>query len=268
MIQSSSKYDQRQFVKPVLFVTGVMRSGTTLLHRILTHSSKSEYTLEIDSLRVLIESFRTLDHHNAFAPLDRAQYVQLYREFLTLTFNACAAQTFGTKLVLKDPLSLTTLASFHELAPDVKFVVSVRNPLATVTSIYRVRNRQLSAGKQSFISEMSFGDVVDYVDRLGDIILSMRDRANVLVVRYEDLVAREARIVANLGRFAGTGIDLDLADTSSTYDPAHPFWTAESGRPIETSSLHKHKDELNSEQSDLMIGRLVRFREVFGYAET
>jgi hypothetical protein len=251
--------------KPVLFVTGVMRSGTTLLHRILVRSCGCDYVPEVDSLHVMVESFQVLEQYQAFRPLGREGYVALYRQLLAATLNACARAMAGGTMVLKDPMALKTLALFHELSPTTRFVVSVRNPLATVASILRVRDRQRAQGRSSFITMMEFGDVVEYVAGLGEIILALRGRPNLLAIRYEDLVMRDAVAVAALAAFAGTGIDMELDDESGSYDPAHPFWTAQSGGRIAVDALDKYTRELDAARQAVVAGRLAAFNAAFGY---
>jgi hypothetical protein len=49
-----------------IFVTGVMRSGTSLLQRVVAQSLATEYIREESSLHVLIESFHVLDQYKAY----------------------------------------------------------------------------------------------------------------------------------------------------------------------------------------------------------
>jgi hypothetical protein len=251
-----------------IFVTGIMRSGTSLLQRVVAQSCATEYIREESSLHALVESFQVLDQYQAFHLLERSEYVAHYRQFISGVLAASKNKITGGILVLKDPLALKTLALFHELMPMTKFIISLRNPLATAASICRVRNRQRQQGKKTFISRMDFGDIVEYIARLCDIIISMRERDNVCVVQYEGLIGRDPVSLARLGDFIGAAVDLDLEDDTAAYNPEHAFWTPESGASIKCSSLDKHETELTPEERGLVLTKLARFNSMFGYAES
>lgn len=252
-------------VKKLFFVTGVMRSGTTLLQRVISLSCKSAYIREESSLRVILDSFEILDRDNAFHILSRAEYILQYRRFIDEILAQSHQIMNEETLVLKDPLSLRILPCFQELMPATKFVISVRNPLATITSINRVAANQRNQGKKSFISAMGFNNAVDYVSRLCDVIIAMQGRQNVCIVRYEDLIARDSEALSGLQEFIGAEIRLDLEDTSDTYDPEDAFWTPESGAEIKSSSLDKYKSVLTDEQKNIVNSRFVKFNIQFGY---
>jgi hypothetical protein len=263
--QMSLEYGTSQ-EKPSFFVSGVMRSGTTLLHRILTNSCQSEYIKEVDAFRIIVESFGTLDKHQEYRPLGaREEFVRLYREFLAAISQSCANSMYGPVVILKDPLAIRIIEYLHELMPTTKFLLSVREPLGTIASIARVSVRQRAQGKQSFIAKMNFIDVVNYVEAFCEKILAMRGKENILIVRYEDLVHRNEAMIKLLTQYVGFNINMDLEDTSKEYDPENGFWTPESGGPIVSSSLEKYKNELTPEQIELVAERFLSFKQSFGY---
>ncbi|MES2264441.1 MAG: sulfotransferase [Pseudomonadota bacterium] len=247
-----------------IFVTGVMRSGTTILQRIVAHSLSTDYIRQECSLRIPVESFQVLERHQAYAPMERADYVEQYQRFLS-GLLATMRGRIGGELVLKDPLALNTLLACHELMPRTKFIISIRNPMSTAASIYRVRNRQRQQGKSSFIAPMDFGDIVEYIARLCDIIISLREKDNVCMVKYEELVGRDPTALARLGSFIGASVKLDLPDDSAAYDPEHAFWTPESGQELLTSSLDKYQAELSTDETALVASKLARFNALFAY---
>ena len=151
--------------------------------------------------------------------------------------------------------------------PTTKFVISIRNPLAIAASIYRVRNRQRQQGKRSFLTPMDFGDIVEYIERLCDVIIGMRESKNICLVQYEGLIGRVPAVLAGLSHFLGVKVSLDLDDDSAAYNPDHAFWTPESGTTIKLSSLDKYKTELTPEERALAAVKFARFNAMFGYVD-
>ncbi len=250
----------------VVFVTGVMRSGTTVLQRVISRSCDAPYIRKESQLRVIVQSFDTLQKFAAFAPLDRADYVAEYQALFQGLFRRIARDLGVDRLVLKDPLALDVLEVFQELMPTVRFVSSVRHPLATAASILRVRNRQREEGKSSFITPMGFGDIVLHVARLGERIAAMRERPGAYVVRYEDLISRDPATAARLGAFISAEVRFDLDDHKQTFDPAaQAFWTPEWGGPLVDTALDKYSLELDADELALARRHLEPLCDAFGY---
>ena len=248
------------------FITGVMRSGTTVLQRVVAHSLHTDYIRTESALRIPVESFEVLEKHQSYPIIGRDAFVAQYQRFLAGLWMAMHGTISGETLVLKDPLALKSLVSFHALMPETKFIISIRNPLSTAASIYRVRNRQREQGKNSFITPMDFGDIVEYIAKLCEVIISLREKDNVCIVKYEELVGRDPTLLRRLGQFMGTPVKLDIPDDSAAYDPAHAFWTVESGKELCSNSLDKFQTELTSDEIMLVHSRLARFCALFGYA--
>lgn len=248
-----------------VFVSGVMRSGTTLLQRVVAHSLDSQYIREESTLRIPIESFQVLEQYQAFEPIGRAAYVEQYQSFLSGLLHAIRREINGGTLVLKDPLALKSIPTFIELMPRTKFIISIRNPMSTAASIYRVRNRQRKQGKQSFITPMDFGDIVEYIARLCEVIIAVHEKDNVCLVKYEELIGHNPAVLKQLSSFIGARVKLNPPDDSFAYDADHAFWTPESGQDIKNTSLDKYRSELSVEEKALVAAKLARFNTMFGY---
>lgn len=248
------------------FVTGIMRSGTTLLQRVVEQSCNIAYTPECSSLSVIVNSFRSIEQYDAYQHLSRDEFVKIYRSFINSFFDEYAIKTRQTKIVFKDPEALSKIRFYLELMPTVRFVISVRNPLATIASIWRVRNNQIQKSAESPLTAMNFEQVVDLVEQLCDEIIFVKHSKNVCIVKYEDLIARNEDAIIRLKNFIGKEVNLDLSDDTDEFDPNSPFWTPETGSIIKASSLDKFKNELTIEQSELVVLKLTKFMQIFGYA--
>jgi len=258
-------YSRGERAGKVIFVTGIMRSGTTLLQRVIAQSCKVQYTSECDALSVIINSFRSIEQYEAYQHLPREAFVKIYRNFINSFFDEHAIRSTLRKNVYKDPEALTKIRYYLELMPDVRFVISVRNPLATIASIWRVRNNQLQSGVKSPISVLDFEQTVDLVKRLSDEILAAGKSGNVCIVKYEDLVEGNENTICRLGKFIGEKISLELPDDRHHFDRNNPFWTPETGAKIDASSLEKFRHELTTEQCELATTKLGKFMQIFDY---
>ncbi len=260
-----TKYIDSKQMNNIFFVTGVMRSGTTLLQRIVAHSLNTNVCLEFDSLNPIVNSFAILDQYKTYQHLSRDEFIYEYQSFIRAILTTYQNKSHSKNLVLKDPLALKNLNYFIELMPSTKFIISVRNPLATVTSIQRVSKKQQQNGERSFISEMKFEQTVEYTNNLCKQILSSRKQKNVIIIRYEDLIDKNENTTNNLGKFIGETINLDLPARSELISPENSFWTPETGGEIKTSSLEKYKDELTEEQISFIKNKMRDFIAEFGY---
>jgi len=245
----------------VIFVGGCMRSGTTLLQRMLCASQGARpFTEECQFLTALIDFL--------VAWRERFEWLQDfygtpegYEAYAKATVDAFLHASFETQrpartIVLKNPeltVHFPRLADWYDKA---KFIVVVRDPRDTIASILDVAQRHGEAGVSSQIArigrdmaKLSHFYKVHYFEALQ----SPKCKDRVLIVRYEDLVNRPDAALAALSQHLGLALRADLIppdrfDRRDRDTHVAAFWTTLRAEPPSPASVGRHRRSLSSEE--------------------
>lgn len=271
----------------LIVVAGCMRSGTTLLQRLLCTSADTGPALPAD--RWLADQLRLAERYarrdslfveeqfGGVAPFESfsRDIVERYlRQVWEATDRPSALVVKGAELTGALPI----LARWF---PDARFVVSVRDPRDTVASMLRVGQRQRRFRLRSVVAE-SGRDMIRLSAVYRGAYLPLlrrlrRDRdlaARVRFVRYEDLVADPGAEAAALGAFCGVAVpDGGVASLPRSQGlarvAAHPHWrsylTALSERPVSRKSVGTHARILSDEEVRMVQKRCRRLMKHFEY---
>ncbi|MEQ3637510.1 MAG: sulfotransferase [Thalassolituus sp.] len=167
-----------------LFVVGCGHSGTTLM------AAKMGNHRDIFALGRKTEIF--FPHKNSLFVASRMLFE--WGDF---------ARIQDKSLVLeKTPKHLYFIDSMERVAPGFRVVVMIRNPLDTIASLFK-----------------RFGDIELCIERwINDNreVLKIRDRSNVMLVRYEDMTAHPERVFVDVCHFIGREYDDDILSSQKT----------------------------------------------------
>ncbi|BCM17186.1 hypothetical protein MJ8_09490 [Mesorhizobium sp. J8] len=272
----------------LVFVTGCMRSGTSLLHRLISTSPDTGERLAparliVDILQLYI---RYGGEDSAFA----ADYLQSPDALLGETRRFLYARLHDAWLHSGKPQCLVLrtvevapmLPLVAQLLPEAKFAISVREPKDTITSILTVGAKQRLLGRRTLASAGSVARLCKTYNRAYLPALRMhrtngqfRDRA--VFVRYEDAVADPAAALAKVWQSFG----LQPGDGILTADPAkraslrelltHRYWrsyrTELSEAPVSARSIGTYRSALTASDIWNVNWRCRILRRAFGYAE-
>ena len=185
---------------PPLFLLGFPRSGTTLLDTFLM----GHPDVEVHEERPFLETAAALGEGSSIAAKRDAYWKALDRE---------AARREALQ-VDKYPLASARALLIHQLFPDARFLFALRHPCDVVLSCFMTRFR-LNWGVASFLTIEDAAVLYDAV-----MALWVETRAqlslDVLDVRYEELVADPARVIARVTQFAGLAGDAAMLDHQAT----------------------------------------------------
>jgi Flp pilus assembly protein TadD len=190
-----------------IFVVGFPRSGTTLLEQMLDAHPGLQSMDENPFFNRLAETLRRHDSR-ILASLDvlrqydvdelRKQYLMQVSEKITRRWDA--------QLVDKNPLNMPWLPFMHRLFPNAKYILALRHPCDVLLSCYmqNFRSSILLAASESLV-RLAKTYVAIFECWLHHVEVF---KPNVLVSRYEDLVADPALQAQRLAEF------LELGDSS------------------------------------------------------
>ncbi|NIJ06562.1 tetratricopeptide (TPR) repeat protein [Sphingomonas vulcanisoli] len=218
-----------------IFVTGMPRSGTTLVEQILTSHSLVSDGGEINCIQVIADEIETLRADELLASGRRSELADLYLHLLDERFPRAG------RIVDKTLLAGRTLGLITTLFPDAPIIWMRRDPIDCAWSCFRTHFAEGAAWSNDLAD-------IAWVMRLEDRLLAhwqpiLGDR--LLVLPYEDLVtAPEDKIPAILSHCG-------LAMEAAVLKPH------ETKRAVTTSSVTQVRQPINRDG----IGAAAPYRE-------
>lgn len=273
----------------VIYVGGCMRSGTTLVQRLLCAApGASPLAAECQYLTALLNLHATWS----------AQFDQFLKDYFPdkESFDAFSKQQVGaflaevaarfrsaSTLVLKNPeltYHFPVLAAWY---PSARFVLVLRDPLDTIASIAEVARRHREGGIASPLAgaedDMARLSAL-YKGYYAPVVMAHAQFGNRLfILRYEDLVRDRERMLAQLSQF--TALDLrgdrlaepseaELAYWQDRRDSAYagafrsPLWR----EPLSAGEIGRHAQRLSSTQIGEIKRHCADFARLFHYWQT
>jgi sulfotransferase family protein len=202
---------------PVLFIGGCMRSGTTLVQRLLCAApgvnpaiAECHYLTELLAAHKEGEKRFDLFLSDYFA--SREAFDAFGRGTLRRFLVALSARYPEAKqLVLKNPELAYHFSLAARLLPEARFILVVRDPRDIIASMLRVAERQRAAGLASSLVQAGRD-----MERLSDLVIGYYAdsysnapllQGRLHVVRYESIAQGDPAALQALGRFAGLALD-------------------------------------------------------------
>lgn len=243
-----------------LFVAGAPRSGTTILHAIVCASKKtngyitecSYFTAFMHPLLVGLDTFDV--HTKHYFPTKRA-LIQNHSEILNKEL-AKIWRSMGQPeiLALKDPMLTALIPHLAEPLPKAKFVVSVRDPRATISSRIEVARRETPETEVTDDQVRQFcAEYLHMYSTIANSLPKLRDR--LLLVDYRDVVHGAA--FEKLAKFGLGKIDEHRvwSDTiaSPTRSPSDVWATDLHGKKPSVASINRFREHLDSRAEKLIM---------------
>lgn len=227
--------------RPVIFVGGAPRSGTTVTHALLCTSVRTNnYCPEISFVRPLFNAFSVginnwRNHTYAFFK-NPNQYTLHMRGHVQRSLDQIAVMLGDPEvLAVKDPLLTPMFYWAHQLmGPNVKFVTVVRDPYDVVRS----RQEVVEKMGQPFTAQEARKASMEWI-ACYEHLNNEKLRERVHAFRYEDLTKRET--IEQLKSFTGLS-DIDPENVwsekrgTNSDANADPWFSPKYMKPIDTES--------------------------------
>ncbi len=267
------------------FVGGCQRTGTTLLQSVVcSDETTNPLIYESFLLLHLVEAYAKGKLHYEVRGKDYFADPQAYRlfhrqwvtAFLESTRNRYAP---AANLVLKE-INLTKLFPLlHELIPEAKFLLIVRDPRDTIASLIKVGERMGAEGRQNLFAGRDMSRLAEYYKSFYRPCLKVQDpkfRKNLMVVKYENLVGDTETELERIRRF--TGLELkdfkaNQAWTRSQVDfeelkawDLHRPWDSDLwGKKLSPKRVGSYKQVLTDEEARAVAQECADVFHVFAY---
>ena len=232
--------------RPVIFVGGAPRSGTTVTHALLCSSDKAnKYCPEISFVRPLFNAYAVgiqnwRNHTQAFFKSPQNFKLHMRNQVLRSLHHIGlqTSKTPGTQpavLVVKDPLLTPMFYWVHQLmGPHAKFVTVVRDPF----NVTRSRQEVIEKMGRAFTGQDAHNTAAEYMQSYAHLEVPEL-QPSVFAFRYEDLTNPD--VTARIADFTGLpdiAADKVWNEGREVKDAAdaNPWFSPKYHQPINTES--------------------------------
>ena len=260
-----------------------MRTGTTLLQSILCRDRATNPLIPeaqwLTGLLYLykwsVANFSTMQQHY-FRDMDDCGD---FHKRICLDFLEKTAERYGnpTTLVLKAPDLVRSCKQLIEFVPNSKFLVMVRDPRDTISSILETKAK--FKDKDDLFPLPLFGrDMRQYSGFYNSCYGSLGDKAlrtKVMFVKYEALTANPMPVIDRIREFTGIRIDgfdpnHDWAMDAATRENFKPgifdeFRTDLFGKGITDKRVARYKSDLTDEEIRVIEKECANIMKFFKY---
>lgn len=266
------------------FVGGPPRSGGTLLYSILCSDSLTNPLLrETHYFRHIIEtyirskdSFASLEGHHFFS--DAAELCDYSARWAT-DFLERTRERYppAVHVALKSFMLTPLMPVVHELIPDAKFLISVRDPRDVIASMFEVAEKQQAQGKSSRFPRDPKQRCLEYLATYGPCVATKNEsfRRNILFVKYEQLVQHPMEVLDQIRIF--TGLSLDDYSPDANWSAGKRDFTKERasgdpyindlyGKAVSSSRIGRYRDMLTKKELKIIERECEGVFQTFGYS--
>lgn len=235
----------------MLFISGYPRSGTDLMRGLICKDEKTFPPLkESEYFKDLVYCYhRAKDRWNRYTHdyfKNQEQLKTIHKQILDTYLNHIY-NLYGNdkKLVHKKPLFCYYFPELDELYPDqCEFIVMVRDPRDNLSSLLKIkRNEGISC----------FTLLQEYLDCYYRCLNQLRDKSNLLIVRFEDLLVNTEQAMNQIREF--TGLELNFNPKEENYPSRRSgdsrYLTENDGKPINSNNIGNY--ELTQEELNLIM---------------
>ncbi len=274
----------------LIFVGGCMRTGTTILHRVLCSSPASHpYITEswylLDQLRIYAWSLKRYDVRQKDYFGEKENFDEFTRDIVRNYIRVIRTRYApATAVILKHPELTGFFPLLARWFDDARFVVNVRDPRDAIASMVEVGARHRADGTVTPQSRMGRNMKKRsnfYLKYYARFLAGGKDlMRRSLVVRYEDLMGETEKTVGSLSRFLDLPLDMEAIRNfdSRTEDSANlnaekrkkdwlsrAFWSDLYTKGLSTERIGRYGEVLTPEEISEIETHCAKFNAAVPY---
>jgi hypothetical protein len=248
-MQGSLRGEQEKSVGAMIWISGPPRSGTTMLNLMISGDAYlPECTIVTQLIKLYAISKNAKDSRFRVFMGDGPDLTRNFRDLVAVSLRSVPRDA-----VLKDPYLTMHLREWRDLFQDERMIVMLRDPRDVVSSMLVVLRKTERRAKVE--------EAVDFIAPFYAEIEKVHRRpiADILFVRYEDIVAHAPAEMSKLSQFVGrelraspSGASLKRADFM---DASNPYHSDLSGRAVTDERIGAYATTMTEEEVKLVGDR-------------
>lgn len=213
-----------------IFIIGMMRSGTTLLERML---SNHEAVYGLGEIGILDRVFR--EHRDAKTAVDIAALSDAKRKYSSLFAN----QTEDAKWVIdKMPINMRYAGFLKRMWPECKIIHLQRHPNDVATSIFET---VFDSQAQNF-SFTEAGIIEHFEEHERQVAFWQSEGIEMLTVNYEDLVTSSETELGRIAQYCGIPFSEEMLHPERNAASIQTASVLQARNPINTKSIGRWRE--------------------------
>ncbi|WP_078085062.1 sulfotransferase family protein [Microbulbifer mangrovi] len=262
----------------MIFITGFPRSGTSLLSTLVDRHSKvcvppeTRYFEEVyrgqssESIEYLYSAI-SRNKRISDLELDLTQLQILSRvggeqcvfSLFELLMNMYARKCEKSLVCEKSPVHANYISLLLEQYSESKFIYILRDPRDSIASLLEVPWSHNSILRHSREWSYRFKTVLHLLEKWPE---------RILLIKYEDLVVDQQKVLADVMSFIGVEIEKEQfipSARSGTHREWEDQWKGNVNKAVSTDSVGKWRNKLSPLQADVVNSILSKYLITYGY---
>ncbi len=274
--------------KTPVFITGLYRSGTTLLSRSLNANPKLFITFDnVHFMRFCYNKFEPLNSKNILnlindvserllernnIKIDKKAIISDIQNFkkvnYSIIYNSIMKNCFlkkKTKLIWGEKTNVAwgSIPNFLKMFPDGKCIFLLRDPRDVLCSFKKMTDNPWPNYLDSIFASLGAFQYAEFLKK-------KISKKNLFILKYENLVNEPEKNLKKICKFIGVNYDKEMINLNSFKDINGEKWISNTSysnsiNKISTSSIGKWKKKILMEELCLLEIVLKKEMNIYGY---
>ncbi len=263
----------------LLLLGGSQRSGTTVMQELLCQNrTHLPFLKESVAIRCLTQAYKETKTSFETSSCDYFDNLDSLTQFYAHAIDKIISSLENkhkqsTHLLFKEPHLTMYFPELHELLPNSRYILMIRDPRDVISSMLKVGENYLSNGLKHWFQERNIPLLCSHFRSFYSPALNFKNsnfKKRMAIIRYESLIEHPIQHLDLLRKH--TQLELNDDNDKIPMDMTHPsseqLWKTQlSGKPLSNTSIGNYKNYLKNHEIEIINRLLVDFMDLFQYVD-